>query len=87
MCSSLKSNIASRANRVPVKAFCEDLNQEQRKRFAQVANRADDRRQTRLAVETRWQQKNKYSNTATYPRNFWTWLSDALFSSSTHRKT
>ena len=57
MCSSPKSNIASRANRVPVKALCEDLNQEQRKRFAQIANRADDRLQTRLATQVRWQQK------------------------------
>lgn len=81
MCSSPKSNIASRANRVPVKALCEDLNQEQRKRFAQIANRADDRLQTRLATQVRWQQKNKCSNPAPYPRNFWTWLNHALFGS------
>ncbi|MEP7702353.1 hypothetical protein [Paraglaciecola sp. 25GB23A] len=83
MCSSPKSNSASRANRVTVKAFCEDLNQEQRKRFVQVANRADDRRQTRLATQARWQQKNDYRNTAPHHRSFWTRLSDALFGSST----
>jgi len=82
MCSSPKSSMASRSNKVPVKAFCETLNQGQRKRFADLANRADERRQQRLVAQARWQHKNKASNTSTHQSNIWTWFSDVMFGGS-----
>lgn len=56
MCSSPKSAGGS-APKVRVKGFFEEMPPEQRSRFTEVANRADERRAQRLKTNKRWAAK------------------------------
>jgi|TARA_R110000851_G_scaffold90253_2_gene196884 hypothetical protein len=47
MCSSPKTNLAAATPKVPFHRFMASMTLAQRQHFAQVANRADDRRQIR----------------------------------------
>ncbi len=58
MCSSPKSSGSSRPRRAPIKSIAERLTSEQRARFTLVANRAQERRDQRQAINKRWEQRN-----------------------------
>jgi hypothetical protein len=57
--------MSPRANRKPVKPFGEGLSKEQRKSFADLANRADERRERKRKENARWNAKNKLSSSDT----------------------
>ncbi|GGD66547.1 hypothetical protein [Lacimicrobium alkaliphilum] len=59
MCSSPKSSMTARAPKQIIRGVLEEMSPEQRKRFAQTANRADERRRQRLETQSRWQAKHK----------------------------
>ncbi|GAC31555.1 hypothetical protein [Paraglaciecola polaris] len=56
MCSSPKSSGSRRPRSAPSKSFAEGFTAEQRARFTDVANRAEQRREKRLATDKRWKQ-------------------------------
>ena len=56
MCSSPKGNGSKRPRRLPSKTYSESFTSEQRARFTEVANRAEQRREQRFASNQRWQQ-------------------------------
>ena len=56
MCSSPKSAGGS-APKIRLKGLFEEMAPEQRSRFTEVANRADERRAQRLIVNKRWEEK------------------------------
>ncbi|MCG8498046.1 MAG: hypothetical protein MI796_18620 [Enterobacterales bacterium] len=83
MCSSPKSSGHVRINRAPIKAFGEDLTKEQRLHFAEVANRADERRQQRLEAKRRWEQKHNTSKSKEQHSSVWQWLNNFFASLAT----
>lgn len=83
MCSSPKSSGHVNINRAPIKAFGEDLTTEQRLRFAEVANRADERRQQRLEAKRRWEQKHNTSKSKEQHSSVWQWLNNFFASLAT----
>jgi hypothetical protein len=56
MCSSPKSSGSRRPRSAPSKSLAENFSSEQRARFTQVANQAEQRRAQRLATNKRWKQ-------------------------------
>jgi len=56
MCSSPKSSGSRRPRSAPSKSLAESFSSEQRARFTQVANQAEQRRAQRLATNKRWKQ-------------------------------
>ncbi|MFT6896764.1 MAG: hypothetical protein ACJA13_001167 [Paraglaciecola sp.] len=56
MCSSPKSSGGNRPRSAPSKSFAEGLTPQQRARFTEVANRAQQRKDQRLMTNKRWQQ-------------------------------
>ena len=83
MCSSPKSSGHVRINRAPIKAFGEGLTKEQRLHFAEVANRADERRQQRLEAKRRWEQKHNTGTSKQQPSSVWQWLNNFFASLAT----
>ena len=57
MCSSPKSS--GSAPKVRVKGFFEEMAPQQRSRFTEVANRADERRTLRNNTNKRWEAKQQ----------------------------
>ena len=64
MCSSPKGGRGNRPRSAPSKSFSEGFTAHQRARFTDVANRAQERREQRLATNKRWQksQHNDINN-------------------------
>ncbi|WP_158769313.1 hypothetical protein [Paraglaciecola sp. L1A13] len=64
MCSSPKGGRGNRPRSAPSKSFSEGFTTQQRARFTDVANRAQERREQRLATNKRWQksQHNDINN-------------------------
>lgn len=56
MCSSPKGSGTKRPRSAPSKSFAEGLTPQQRARFTEVANRAQELREQRLLTNKRWQQ-------------------------------
>ncbi|ABG41285.1 hypothetical protein Patl_2774 [Paraglaciecola sp. T6c] len=56
MCSSPKSSGSRRPRSAPSKSLAESFSSEQRARFTQVANQAEQRRAQRVATNKRWKQ-------------------------------
>ena len=80
MCSSPKSNMSARAKQAPTKGILEELTIEQRHHFAEVANRADQQRQQRLATQRRYDEKHGNTTSKTKTVSFWRFLTGYLFS-------
>ncbi len=74
--------MATVSNKTPIKSFAEDLTKEQRLRFAEVANRADEQRQKRIANNKRWQQKHKTDKNNKKKLSLWQWVNNVFFSLS-----
>jgi hypothetical protein len=72
MCSSPKSS-GSSTPKVRLKGFFEDMSTDKRKRFTEVANRADENRQRRNEINKRWAAKTA-SNPP--PPSFFNWLNN-----------
>jgi hypothetical protein len=70
MCSSPKSSGSSRP-KVRVKGLYEVMDLEKRRRFAEVANRADERKAQRKEVSKRWESKH---GSQAKPSGFLSWL-------------
>lgn len=64
MCSTPKSSGTS-APKVRVKSFYEEMGTEQRKRFTEVANRADERNAHRREINKRWEAKQSSLSSST----------------------
>lgn len=82
MCSSPKSSRAVSVSK-PIKAFGEDLSKKQRLHFAEVANRADERRQKRLEEKRRWEQKHNTDGNKQQHTSVWQWLNNFFASLAT----
>lgn len=70
MCSSPKSS-ASSTPKVRLKGFFEDMSADKRRRFVDVANRADENRQRRKQINKRWEAKARSSPA---PSGFLNWI-------------
>ena len=82
MCSSPKSSRPVSISK-PIKAFGEGLTKEQRLHFAEVANRAAERRQKRLEAKRRWEQKHNTGTSKQQPSSVWQWLNNFFASLAT----
>jgi len=74
MCSSPKSSSSSRP-KVRVKGLYEVMDPEKRRRFTEVANRADERKALRQEVSKRWESKH---GSQTKPSGFFSWFSQLI---------
>ncbi|MFT4939304.1 MAG: hypothetical protein ACI88A_002344 [Paraglaciecola sp.] len=75
MCSSPKSS--GSAPKIRVKGFFEEMAPQQRNRFTEVANRADERRAVRNKTNKRWEAKQE----ALAPsRGIFSWLAKLITS-------
>ncbi|WP_339723876.1 hypothetical protein [uncultured Paraglaciecola sp.] len=74
MCSSPKSSGSSRP-KVRVKGLYEVMDPDKRKRFAEVANRADERKAKRKEVSKRWESKHASQKK---PSGFFSWFSQLV---------
>lgn len=74
MCSSPKSSGPS-ISKVRLKGFYEEMGSQQRKRFTEVANRADERREQRLELKKRWQAKQQ---APVRPTGVFSWLNKMI---------
>lgn len=62
MCSTPKTNLTARMPKTPFRSFMASMTLTQRKRFAEVANRAEERREIREHYRQRANQKAQSLN-------------------------
>lgn len=80
MCSSPKSSGPAGVNKKPIKPFGHGLTKEQRLRFADVANRADERRQKKREEKRRWEKKHQFDNSKKQRTSVLQWFNNVLAS-------
>ncbi|WP_041421573.1 hypothetical protein [Shewanella sediminis] len=59
MCSTPKTNLTAKMPKTPFRSFMASMTLTQRKRFAEVANRAEERREIREHYRQRAEQKTQ----------------------------
>jgi len=62
MCSTPKTNLTAKMPKAPFRSFMASMTLTQRKRFAEVANRAEERREIREHYRQRAHQKVQFLN-------------------------
>jgi len=74
MCSTPKTNLTAKMPKTPFRSFMASMTLFQRKRFAEVANRAEERREIREHYRQRANQKDKFLNPSRPSPNLLEWV-------------